>query len=120
MPGSRVAGGCHRRARSAGEDHDVATSAVAIEVQGDLRPADDMVDPVRVDHVADQDRAVVLEQESDRVGLWGAVLADRRDPDDLFLAQPTPHPLAERGAGVGKHTLRHTPKPLHRELARFN
>lgn len=49
--------------------HAVAPSAVAVEVQDDLRSVDDMVNPVRVDHVVDQDRAVVPEQESDRVRL---------------------------------------------------
>src|ERR1700683_1317771 len=95
-------------ARRAGKNYDVAAGTVAIEVQGDLRPVDDMVEPVRVDYVVDHDRVVVLEHESDRVRLWGAVLAHRSDPNDLFLAQPTPHPLAERGARVGKCTVRRT------------
>lgn len=96
----------------AGEDHDVAAGTVTIEVPGDLGPVDDIADPVRVDHVVDPDRAVLLESESDRVGQRGAIVAARGDPADPFLAQPTSHPLAERGAGVGKPTLRHTSEPL--------
>jgi hypothetical protein len=100
-----------RVARAAGEDHDVAAGAVAVEVQGDPGPLDDMVDPVRLDRVVDQDRVVVLEQESDRVRLWGAVLADRGDPDDLFLAQPawTPSPNGVLGSGSPLSVM--LPKP---------
>jgi hypothetical protein len=36
--------------------------------------------------VVSQDRVIVLEQEPDRVRLWGAVRADRGEPDDLFFA----------------------------------
>jgi hypothetical protein len=85
----------------AGEYHDVAANAVAIEVQGDLGSVNDMPEPVRVDHAVDQDRVDILEQESDRVRLWGAVLADRSDPGDLLFAQPTPHPLADWALGSG-------------------
>ncbi len=60
-----------RSARSTSEHHDVAPGAVAIEVQDDVRPLDDVVETVCIDHVVDQDGFVFLKQVSDRIRLRG-------------------------------------------------
>lgn len=92
-------------ARRAGEGRDVAAGTVTVEVQGDLTPVADVVDPVRADPDVDQDRSCRPEKRSDRDRLWGAVLADRSDPDDLFLAQPRPHSTGESRNHFGSETL---------------
>jgi hypothetical protein len=80
-------------------------------MQGDPGLVENVVEPARVDPAIDQDRIILLENESDRVRLWCAIPADRGDPDDLFVVQPALDLLAERGAGVGERAVGHARQP---------
>lgn len=90
-------------ARKAAEDHDVGAGAV--EVQGDLTPVEDVADPVRLDHVVDQDRVVVLEQDPTGIGCGVPSLPTVVIQMTCSSRNQTPHSVGESRNHLGSETL---------------
>src|SRR5205823_4916418 len=97
----------------AGDDDDVASPPVAVEVEGYPGVAPDVGDSGRVRQAVDEESAAVP-QEPHGVGLGRAAGAHGGEPDDALVAQPPGHALAEGRRGGGHYGCR-----VHRDVLSF-